>query len=545
MKKRWIVICSFLLLLFCTACKVQAVFAKEALKVSLDQYDTDKAELQLYVNRNQDDFQPSKEKSSLLVGKQKLDVKSIRTLKKTKQPVSYLLLTDVSGSMDQERVEQAKESMKQFVDQMGKGDTICVTTMGNNLESSGFLKTKQKLHAFIDKIQVTNEDTNLYHSIRELLDLLKTEKAVNQKRCIVIFSDGADDQTVGITREEAETTVKESHIPIFTVGLLKQNPSEAEIESAKVLGSFARYSAGGEHFVPVLDHYAVTDIMGKVQKRIQNSLVVSADISDIIVGDETVYLEIKLSDGTQKAEDGMTVPAGKIAKAVKEAKEQKAKEQKAKEKDKEPEQQKAPVSKTETKKKNNIGIWIAAVLAGLALIGLAVLLLRRRYTQEMSTGQDVELEDIDISGIQENTVTPDRAGHTIGPDSERSVDLTQPGMEEQAVTFGGGEESSGRPSRSKIILFQVGPGRDKRYELSVKREVKIGREHSCQLCVKDDTALSGVHCLISNKNGNIYIKDLESTNGTYVNGVPVVGEFQLHKDDIILIGSYEYRVYWD
>ena len=92
----------------------------------------------------------------------------------------------------------------------------------------------------------------------------------------------------------------------------------------------------------------------------------------------------------------------------------------------------------------------------------------------------------------------------------------------------------------------MGPGRDKKkYDLALKGEVKIGRDKNCQLSMPDDTALSGIHCSITARNGGVFVRDQESTNGTFVNGVPIVGEYQMHKDDILLVGSYEYRVYWE
>ena len=43
----------------------------------------------------------------------------------------------------------------------------------------------------------------------------------------------------------------------------------------------------------------------------------------------------------------------------------------------------------------------------------------------------------------------------------------------------------------------------------------------------------------------IFVCDLTSTNGTFVNGVPITGPYRLFNDDIILIGSMELRVLLD
>jgi len=66
-------------------------------------------------------------------------------------------------------------------------------------------------------------------------------------------------------------------------------------------------------------------------------------------------------------------------------------------------------------------------------------------------------------------------------------------------------------------------------------EVSIGRESSNQLSVAD-AALSRRHCLLIGKNGQFTIRDLESQNGTYVNGIPVA-EQRLDHGDQICIGN--------
>ena len=95
------------------------------------------------------------------------------------------------------------------------------------------------------------------------------------------------------------------------------------------------------------------------------------------------------------------------------------------------------------------------------------------------------------------------------------------------------------------MLFQIGPGETENYTLTIKDKVTIGRNKTCQLALENDTALSGKHCSIIYRDDCIFVKDEESTNGTFVNGVPIVGEYKVEMDDILLIGSFEYRISWE
>ncbi len=73
------------------------------------------------------------------------------------------------------------------------------------------------------------------------------------------------------------------------------------------------------------------------------------------------------------------------------------------------------------------------------------------------------------------------------------------------------------------------------YRLSAGRTV-IGANPACNIVIEED-AVSGTHATIIYRNGNCFIKDELSSNGTFVNGVEVVEPLQLHNNDEIRIGN--------
>jgi transcriptional regulator with GAF, ATPase, and Fis domain len=66
-------------------------------------------------------------------------------------------------------------------------------------------------------------------------------------------------------------------------------------------------------------------------------------------------------------------------------------------------------------------------------------------------------------------------------------------------------------------------------------EISIGRDPS-NLIQLDSGSVSRRHCLIVNQEGELFIRDLDSLNGTYVNDVPIK-ERHLRKGDKIAIGD--------
>ncbi|MFQ5930382.1 MAG: sigma 54-interacting transcriptional regulator [Acidobacteriota bacterium] len=70
----------------------------------------------------------------------------------------------------------------------------------------------------------------------------------------------------------------------------------------------------------------------------------------------------------------------------------------------------------------------------------------------------------------------------------------------------------------------------------IEEEVSIGREASNSLCI-NDPRISRRHSLIERKGDRFKISDLDSTNGTFINGVPIKERFLDHGDRISIGGS--------
>jgi hypothetical protein len=70
--------------------------------------------------------------------------------------------------------------------------------------------------------------------------------------------------------------------------------------------------------------------------------------------------------------------------------------------------------------------------------------------------------------------------------------------------------------------------------------VTIGRAAEADIRI-DDRFASGIHCRVHSRGNAYYVEDMESTNGTYLNGGDLRGESELHDMDQIRIGDTELR----
>lgn len=117
-------------------------------------------------------------------------------------------------------------------------------------------------------------------------------------------------------------------------------------------------------------------------------------------------------------------------------------------------------------------------------------------------------------------------------------DLGRPATEPAGF---GAEEfgEAGRPYSGRLVVerggglasgeaFGVGPG------------LVIGRALACEVTI-DDSYASGRHARLYDRDGHVYIEDLNSTNGTYVNGTRVSTQQLLRPRDVVRIGDTELR----
>lgn len=104
----------------------------------------------------------------------------------------------------------------------------------------------------------------------------------------------------------------------------------------------------------------------------------------------------------------------------------------------------------------------------------------------------------------------------------------------------GQSRPSGRKRQWKIILENRRTGEP--YTFVFYDVVAIGRGHSVEayeqsLSLKEDARVSKIHCLIKCKNDKLFLVDMESRNGTRLNGRQIEGPVGLQKEDVLTVGG--------
>ncbi len=101
-----------------------------------------------------------------------------------------------------------------------------------------------------------------------------------------------------------------------------------------------------------------------------------------------------------------------------------------------------------------------------------------------------------------------------------------------------------RAAPSYPIQFTVVSGMQKgrHFRLEMCERMTLGRAAQCDLTLDDDVEISSQHALLQRLGGKLILRDLNSTNGTLVNGVPIHNDYPLRNGDLLLLGRTELRI---
>jgi pSer/pThr/pTyr-binding forkhead associated (FHA) protein len=70
----------------------------------------------------------------------------------------------------------------------------------------------------------------------------------------------------------------------------------------------------------------------------------------------------------------------------------------------------------------------------------------------------------------------------------------------------------------------------------IDEELTVGRAADCQITI-DDTFASQIHARVFNQAGQLYVEDLGSTNGTFLNRKKVQGPQAMRRGDRLQVGN--------
>jgi hypothetical protein len=93
---------------------------------------------------------------------------------------------------------------------------------------------------------------------------------------------------------------------------------------------------------------------------------------------------------------------------------------------------------------------------------------------------------------------------------------------------------AGRHTATRLKVIEPAELRGRTFDLS--DELTVGRAAGCQITL-DDTFVSQLHARLFRRDGQAWVEDLGSTNGTYLNRQKVTGPVTMRKGDRLQVGN--------
>lgn len=461
------------------------------------------------------DAQPARPSATL--GGHALKFGSFTPFEKAGEGVAYIFVVDSSESIAPARFDNIRSSIEQWVQSADPKDRVAIIEFAEKINVlADFNDGKDKTLAAAHKLARNGKRSLIHQALVEAVELSsRRDTGLPARRVIVVVTDGKDEGS-GLKADDVLEQAMAAHVPIYAIGYSNLPPAERR-QYLDELHRIAEKSGGD--YAEVSDN-GLTDAFTGMKKTIRRVFVAAFTCADCTADSKKVRFEMQLEAGSRAFSDGFDVlmvpkPAVRPSAVVA-----------------------APWWKRP---------WWVYAAAGLLLAGLVLGLWMWRRKKKALAKREAEREAERAAALVDPVLTG------LGG---RSFDFDSPTFPSTKPDGTASAWSAPAVSAPPVLVrFTVVRGRQRgtMSELRMNPPVGgpisvdgsagrlvIGRRTACDLALADDETVSNEHCELLWMKNRLVIRDLHSSNGTLVNGVPIVGDQPLESGDRIGIGRTEY-----
>jgi pSer/pThr/pTyr-binding forkhead associated (FHA) protein len=95
--------------------------------------------------------------------------------------------------------------------------------------------------------------------------------------------------------------------------------------------------------------------------------------------------------------------------------------------------------------------------------------------------------------------------------------------------------------RARLVLRVAEPEGERGRTYDLPEEVTVGRAPGCGVRV-DDAYTSSIHARVYRRDGTLWVEDLGSTNGTWLNGERLTTAAKIGRGDLVQVGGTVFEV---
>ena len=491
--------------------------------------------------------------------------------------ITYYVLLDISGSIPRSYFASIKEGILNLQNNLGEKDRLILCTFGEevNLAADGN-QTAQDMEAILAQLSNRDQETLLFEGIDRVAALTEQTRGICRRQVLLVISDGEDFAVGKKMSQEALSTLKDKGLPADALCI--QDTAKENINS---FGEFARTSGGqlvtfkadeGSAVLTNLsaklwqdlcvEYRAASNVVSNKEENFSfqfaDDRVLSRAVMNVhwIPDNEAPYLISGEAIGRQQIRLVFSEPMTGLAGAANYAVTLDGRE--------------VGVTGVAYDKEDETKITLT----------LAEAVENGTYKITGANLTDASMEKnplegsllVEITGVEpEEVIDADEGPNYMGIIFLLLlavviliivIAVVSKKKKEKALPE---QESGGENGNSVVNLQDTGfnshivmnSGAKRMLSVVVSAKGKtpqtttwelgssliVGRASICDIVV-DDLELSRQHFCLESDNGNVFITDLGSTNGTSVNGIGIAGKRRLNPGDMVEAGSMKFTIRW-
>lgn len=502
------------------------------------------------------------------LGGEKLSVESIHRYNPSEDTAKIYMLVDTSPSI-KDFMPEIKEYIKEFASRMGSGDSLELIKFSTKVETVlDGSESIEEINKAVDAIECSGNDTALYDALHKTYQKAITTKKDFTRSYAIVFTDCENYNFVGVSESEILDEYKTHNLPLYVAA-----PEYAYDEDVDKFEKITRSSGGEIGIVSSVEEFnSFTD-------KIDDVSIIDLTADDNIATGEEKNLSLSFGENAFNMDVSVSnsVP-DEIAPKVKSA-EYDLKNNRfiinfsesvtntsnpgsytVVDKD----NKKWTVSSVEAPTDGSTVQLIMedALINGVYTVtfnGVTDCSLQKNPVESPATievtGVEPEAEDnsllwIITAGIISAVIIAAVVVAVIL--SARKSTADEEGSVDSGVPAGGySVENEYYPGDSRVkhhikmpeetrvkIRIKTGNTSEQTIETGITGSIIVGRSSACDIYI-DDAKLSRQHFVIESKGGELYISDLNSKNGTFINGVKIGSRRKILNGDKIFAGLSE------
>ncbi len=411
--------------------------------------------------------------------------------------ISILLAIDTSSSMNGKPLKDSKKAALTFIEKMGDFDGAAIITFDDDVKLvQAFTKDKIELADSIESIKDTGNYTSLYDGIYESISEFVGN--VSGRRALIVLTDGEDTKS-NLTLDDCIALAKKQNVCVYTIGF-------GENVVLKPLARISKLSGGRNLYTP--EPGTLSNIYLNISEQLKNQYAVRYESKLFHADSGKTELLIKLNYNGIVKKDGISfeIPADYT------------------------------ISGKREQNFINSSLFMKIIFIGTGLLALVLLILivRRLKSKKICPNCGNEMKNDWTECLFCLPERKSEVKHAADDPAKNETMRIKSIQSSDTEKDGGTVRLNLRPRELAYLIIKEGSGKGRQYQLN-QGITTIGRDSGNDI-ILDDESLSRDHAKIRQENGIFYIRDLATTNGTFVNNENIVDK-KLKDNDVITIGN--------